>query len=141
MAFQKTDYKTYSILQAMKQGTLIAAILAALAGWYFYTKKKESENSTEMLDFPTGGIKPPPILTNQVPVQQGNGVYPITYMKFHPDVKLLQKALKVTQDGIIGPVTFKKITDMVGVFPTKDLKIESFQRLQQLIDLAKQIYK
>ena len=39
-----------------------------------------------------------------------NAGYPLRYMTFHPDIKLLQAALGITQDGKIGPQTLHAFT-------------------------------
>ena len=120
----------------MKQNQIIAALLAAFAGWYFFMRKKEDQQPA--LDFPTGGIKPPPVLTNQVPTNQGTGVYPIKYMVYHPDVKQLQKVLGVTQDGIIGPITLSKLKQKIDPNLTaSQLSIGSYGDLLRIIDIVR----
>jgi murein L,D-transpeptidase YcbB/YkuD len=121
----------------MRQNTLLAALLAA-AVYYFYSKKKDEQIAVD--DGPTGGIKPPPVLTNTIPqpTGQANANYPIVYMRYHPDVKQLQKALKVTQDGVIGPITLAKLSQVIdsNITPSS-LSIGSYGDLLRIIDIAK----
>ena len=60
-------------------------------------------------------------------------VYPIVYNTFHPQAKLLQAALGVPQDGIIGPVTLAAWQKYDGAI-TKYFQIPSPVALQKTID-------
>lgn len=63
----------------------ILGLIALVGGGYFIYKKfieKPAANTTGLTSY-----------------------YPIVYQKFAPDVKEIQSALGVTQDGIIGPQT------------------------------------
>lgn len=81
-----------------------------------------------------GNIDDQPIILPPQPTQ-----YPIVFMKFNEDVKLLQRVLGFTGrevDGKIGPNTFKRIQAKLPGYP-QSFVISDFAQLQRLINALK----
>lgn len=106
--------------------TLILIGGAALA-YYLYeqSKKDKQQQTTAALETESSSAsttastsKPKEVVVLPKVVNANSNFYPIKYNKYHPDVKYLQKALGVKQDGIVGPATlaaWKKYNPLRGV--------------------------
>lgn len=107
----------------LKNKLIIGGALLSGAALLLLHSNNTAATSTTDVTLPTGP---------QLPTTTPN-VYPLVYNTYHPQLKLLQAALSVPQDGIVGPVTlaeWKKYDSAI----TKYFQIPSPVALQKTID-------
>lgn len=118
MAKSKTSLLTWVLI-----GTGLALVVKAVGSTN--TPQTATNNGMQPIVLP-----PQPTMPN---------TYPIVYMKFNEDAKLLQQALGFTGgavDGVIGPNTLKKIQAKLPGYP-QSFVIADYAQLQRLINAIK----
>lgn len=101
--------------------TTILVVALGVLGFVMYKKSMAQNNNNNTDDNGNG--------TDE------NAGYPIIYMKYHDDVKLLQAAVGTKQDGLIGPITLGALNNYYADDPfTASIRIETRNQLNSILD-------
>ena len=109
----------------------------ALAGYFLYSQSNHAAPADDVPtdNIPTDNSNSMVIPASAIPATKTYS-YPVVYLKYHPDVKILQSVLGVKADGIIGPMTLKAIQKYFPVY-TSRLRFGTPSDLMTLISLIK----
>jgi len=119
-------------------GSAIVIVAGAGFAWYYFKKKKESKQTTaeNTITVATKNTTPIASKRSSLPAKKVKSGYPLQFGSRHPDVKVLQRYLKIYKEDL--GKTGKKRDGVDGIFGSKTLRA-SKKRLGKSVFTSKDI--